>query len=218
MQTVESLLQSDAPIKWLFTGDSITHGLYYTMGFRDYVQLFEERIRSEAELGRHRDVVIRTAISGWLTRNLLEDIDWNVLQFDPQVVSIMIGMNDSHLEFEDFESNYNRILDIISEKTNAAVILHTPNPLIPGLEPDREVNLPSIVDTVRRLGEERELIVVDHWAEWTRAREENPDRTHFWMSDPVHPGPYGHRAMAKLLLQELGIWEDKSKCCGSVIF
>ena len=53
---------------------------------------FAERIRFE--LGRTMDVVITTAISGDNTRGPLAGFDWRVAQFDPDVVFVMIGMND----------------------------------------------------------------------------------------------------------------------------
>ena len=46
----------------MFTGDSITHGALHTMGWRSYPEHFAERVRWE--LGRMRDIVINTGISG----------------------------------------------------------------------------------------------------------------------------------------------------------
>lgn len=223
MECVKELLKSDASLKWVFAGDSITHGAYHTLGCRDYVQIFEERVRYEK--WRIKDAVIKTAVSGWITGILLENIDWNILQYDPDVVSIMIGMNDAAGVDEadmknrvaSFYGNYNKILDTISARTHAKVILHTPNPVIPGLDPMREPNLPSLVEQIKTIGKERDILVVDHFAEWNRAREENPIRTHSWMNDSIHPGAQGHRAFAKLLLNELDLWDDKSTCCGSLL-
>lgn len=223
MERIKELLKSDAPIKWVFAGDSITHGAYHTMGYRDYVQIFEECIRYER--WRIKDAVIRTAVSGWITGILLENIDWNVLQYDPDVVSIMIGMNDAcgvdeadcKKRVADFYGNYNKILDVIAERTHAQVILHTPNPVIPGLDALREPNLPGLVEQIKQLGQERNIPVVDHFAEWTRAREENPGRTFTWMNDTIHPGAQGHRAFARLLLKELDLWNEDTTCCGSLL-
>ena len=69
-------MAQDRPLKWLFYGDSITHGAVHTFGWRDYTQLFAERIR--AELGRNMDVVINTAISGHNTEHLIDSFDWRL--------------------------------------------------------------------------------------------------------------------------------------------
>lgn len=85
-------IEAARPIKWVFYGDSITHGRY-TRSVSGITQCsFAERIRFE--LGRTMDVVITTAISGDNTRGPLAGFDWRVAQFDPDVVFVMIGMND----------------------------------------------------------------------------------------------------------------------------
>ena len=62
MQRIHKLLSSPKPLKWLFYGDSITHGAFHTFGARDYTELFSERIRGE--MTRAQDIVIKTALSG----------------------------------------------------------------------------------------------------------------------------------------------------------
>ena len=89
-------------IRWVFTGDSITHGALHTAGWRDYVQLFEERIRWE--LKRKNDIVIKTATSGWTIYNIANDLESNVLIFSPKVVSISVGMNDCVLSAKGVKS------------------------------------------------------------------------------------------------------------------
>lgn len=77
---------------WLFTGDSITHGALHTRGWCSYPAHFAERVRWEM---RHlRDVVINTGIGGDRTPGLLADLDWRVLRFKPDVVSLTYGVND----------------------------------------------------------------------------------------------------------------------------
>ncbi len=83
LEQIKKRMQSSVPMKWLFTGDSITHGALHTWGYRDYTEHFSERLRYE--IGRPRDIVIKTGISGWtgqairnaLIRTLLdENPDW----------------------------------------------------------------------------------------------------------------------------------------------
>lgn len=218
MENVKRLLESTEPIKWLFTGDSITHGAYHTYGHRDYVQLFEERIRYEIK--RTRDVVIRTAVGGWTAEDIFNDIDWNVIQHQPDVVSLMVGINDANKGpsyFPTFKASISGILDAVASKTQAKIIVHTPNPTIPGMHENCEKNLPMIVEEIHRLASERGLPVVDNFAEFQRAWAEVPLKIGAWMNDPVHPGVYGHRVLARLLLRELGIWDDEALSCRCLI-
>lgn len=214
MEAISDLLKSEESIKWLFTGDSITHGALHTYGSRDYVQIFEERVRYE--LARGRDIVIKTGISGWRSQNLLDDIECNILQFKPQVVSIMVGMNDatSGCDYLDaFTANCNSLIDQIQTGTGAIIILHTTNPIAPGGDPSREPALPYINERIIAIGEQRDLAVIDHYAYWKRVWEQNPLRMLQWTDDPIHPNDFGHKAMAKLLFKGLGIWDDSSICC-----
>jgi len=209
MKSITELLKKmDEPLRWVFTGDSITHGALHTFGQRDYVQLFEERLRFE--MGRSRDVVIRTAISGWTAERILADVEWNILQFKPHVLSVMVGMNDPHLGSDHlriFEEKYRALLDAAQKTSSPALILHTPNPIMAGKDACREPALPAIAETIRRIAGDYGAILVDHFSEWPKMCRENPIRTHAWMSDPIHPNEYGHRAFARLLLQKLDMWD-----------
>ena len=92
MRRIRQLLTRDEPTKWVFTGDSITHGKMHTMGWRDYTELFSERVRFE--LGRSRDIVIKTGVGGGKISTIANDLEWKVVLFNPDCVSIMIGAND----------------------------------------------------------------------------------------------------------------------------
>jgi hypothetical protein len=62
MEKIKALIGGREPVRWVFSGDSITHGALHTFGLRDYTELFSERVRFE--MGRGLDVVMKTAISG----------------------------------------------------------------------------------------------------------------------------------------------------------
>lgn len=85
----EKIADKNKPITWVITGDSITHGAWYTEGGRSYTEHLAERVRGE--LLRFRDFVINTGVSGEVATGLLKDFDWRVLRFKPDVVSINLG-------------------------------------------------------------------------------------------------------------------------------
>lgn len=78
---------------WVFTGDSITHGVYHTHGMRSWVELVHERIRWE--LDRIRDIVVNTGVSGWTAGQVVADYVHLVQRFRPDVVSLSLGTNDA---------------------------------------------------------------------------------------------------------------------------
>ncbi|MCC7349636.1 MAG: SGNH/GDSL hydrolase family protein [Phycisphaerales bacterium] len=211
LEKIEALLSRPDPIKWLFTGDSITHGALHTFGWRDYTEHFSERIRYE--MARVRDVILKTAISGWRIKFILDDLQWNVLQYQPHVVSIAVGMNDCNDGpdgLESFQSQYLEVIDTIHKQTQAAVVVHTP-PRISALDTIRSQHLPSYVDAIRRIAQKSGALLIDDYEHWQAAEKRGV--LAYWLSDAIHPNECGHRAMAHLMLRKLNLWKDDSFVC-----
>jgi len=208
LQSIQQLLKSPDPIRWVFAGDSITHGALHTMGWRDYVELFGERVRWE--MGRMRDCVIKTACSGWRITNLRDDFEWSIAQHRPHVVSINVGMNDCVAGTAgrmDFEKTYLEVVNRIREKTSTLVLLHTPTRILP-LDASRAPYLADYACAVREVAAKTDCALVDNYADWEAFEANN------WMayllSDAIHPNECGHRLMNRSLLQILGIWDEKT--------
>ncbi len=211
MERIKKLIKGEKPLTWVFYGDSITHGSTHTFGWRDYTELFAERIRGE--LGRPMDIIIDSAISGNKTRDLLESFDWRLGRFNPDVVFLMIGMNDCSencpIDLQEFTENLKLLADKISQ-IGAITVLQTTCLIIPNHAPDREPYFSSYMEAIRNVSLEKSLPLVDHTSYWT----ENSDKLFFWMSNAFHPNEYGHRAFAKLIFQSLDIWDvENSNTC-----
>jgi lysophospholipase L1-like esterase len=211
MEAIKEMLKSEKPKKWLFYGDSITHGVVHTFGQRDYPELFEERIR--CELGRTMDVVINTAISGDTTTGLLESFDWRVAQFKPDCVFVMIGMNDcssvrENITRDVFEQNLLNLKEKI-DAIGSKLVLQTTCPIIPNTAPDREPYFDDFMDTIRKVAEQTHTPLIDHERHWKL----NDDKHFYWMSNAFHPNGYGHMVFAMLLFTELGIYDENAHCC-----
>ncbi len=211
MERVKKLLKSDKPLTWVFYGDSITHGSTHTFGWRDYTELFAERIRGE--LSRPMDMVIDSAISGNKTYDLLESFDWRVGRFSPDVVFVMIGMNDcsenSPINLDEFTNNLRKLADMI-ESLGAIAVMQTTCLIIPHHAPDREPFFFDYMEAIRKVSSEKQLPLIDHTAYW----QENSEKLFYWMSNAFHPNEMGHRVFAKLIFKSLGIWDsEKSNVC-----
>lgn len=211
MQRIQTILKSERPVKWLFYGDSITHGALHTFGWRDYTEHFTERVRFE--MGRSQDVIIKTAISGNTTKDLLRDFDWRVGQFRPHVVFIMIGMNDcatgSGVTPDDFRSNVRELCRRIGALDSALPVLQTTCPILPGTAANREPHIDAYMEIIREVAAAEKVPLVDHTRHW----KANMGSLYYWMSDAFHPNNFGHQVFSELLFKEMGIFDQKSMTC-----
>lgn len=209
---IKELLARKEPVMWVFTGDSITHGALHTKGWRSYSEHFAERVRWE--LKRMRDIVVNTGISGDRTEGLLADIDWRVLHLKPDVVSVMLGMNDCALGPVGRELFRKNLTGIVMKvlAVGAIPILNTPNTIFVKNDPKRQ-DLPAYAQVVRDVAGATKSVLVDHFAHWEAAK---PDQEALlkWLEDQsIHPNYFGHREMAKLIFQTLEIFDETSPTC-----
>ena len=209
--------KASEPWTWLFYGDSITHGALHTHGFRAFPEIFAERVRWEMRL--LYDVVINTAISGQTTVQLLDEsrFDWRVSRFAPNVVFILIGMNDivKLKSAEKFKSN---LLELVRRvrSIGSIPVLQTNGKILYVPENEKYVmryeNLAEYNQVVRQVAEEESIILVDHEAYWNRnICDEETLKLH--LGEAIHPGGLGHLAMAKVIFQTFNISDPESYCC-----
>ena len=217
VRLLKSRMESRDPIRWVFTGDSITQGAKHTHGMRSYPEIVAERVRWE--LGRVRDVVMNTAVSGNTTADLLADWEWRVAQFNPHVVSVMMGTNDcatsKNIPLPTFEENMIAVVQRVRER-GAIPILHVPTPIIVTQAPERRT-LSGYADAVKRIAERSKVICVDHRAHWQEAIRQKGESQVFadWLNDPLHPNGTGHQEMARSLFKQLQLFDEQAATCGA---
>ncbi|MBY5956945.1 SGNH/GDSL hydrolase family protein [Membranicola marinus] len=215
LEKIKALLERKKPNIWLFTGDSITHGAKHTHGYRSYPEVFQERIRWE--IGRVRDVIINTGISGNAASNILSDFEWRIQQFNPHVVSIMIGTNDCAREGmspDQFKKNVERLINRIRD-IGAIPVLHTPNVIILDKSPKRKT-LPNYIPALRSLAEEVDIVLIDNYQHWEEAMQRDSEKIVFknWLNDPLHPNQFGHQEIARVMFRKFGIFDPSAATCG----
>ncbi|MGI5176114.1 SGNH/GDSL hydrolase family protein [Dactylosporangium sp. CA-152071] len=190
---IRDLLAGDAPVTWVFAGDSIVQAARWTDGARGYAELFSECVRYER--GRSLDAVINTGVSGWRAADLAANLDRAVLRHAPDVTVIGVGTNDAKgTPVEDFFAVMVPIIDRL-RRAGSRVALQTP---VPGpIE-----GIPAYAEAIRALATEQGAALVDHYARWKPADPR-------WYGDPVHPNAEGHRVMALSLIGALGVPTDR---------
>jgi acyl-CoA thioesterase-1 len=212
VNAIRALLDRKEPVRWVFNGDSVTHGAAHTIGWRDYTELFSERVRWE--LGRSRDIVIKSAISGWTIHDLRDDLEWNTVQFNPDCVSLMFGLNDclqGSAGLDRFIATYVEVITLIRERVNAEVLIHTPNWMLTTDRAERIQWLPEYREAILTVADSTGVACIDHYPLWVKA-EPNGDM-HHWIAHGCHPNEYGHRMLAHTMFRAIGIWDRSSWTC-----
>jgi acyl-CoA thioesterase I len=213
-KTVKRLLDSDKPVTWMFAGESAASATDLAQGRRNFTDHFSDRIRTE--LARMLDVVINTGNTGETASSLLKNIEWRVLRFHPEVVSILIGRKDSErgpAGREPFRNSLEQIVEIVRE-SGAILVLHTPN-RIDAAKAGPLADLEYYVRILRDVAREYNLPLVDHWEHW-KQQKPSAEALRTWLAaDGVQPGVYGQREMAKLIFHRFEIFDPASPICNA---
>lgn len=212
LQRLRAALESERPLTWVLTGDSITHGLLHTQGARNYVDHLHELIRGD--MGRVQDVLINTAISGWRVVLLLEDFDRRVAMWRPDVVTLMIGTNDcsdagafpviSPARFAASVTEFVRR----GRAAGAIPVLQT-QPAIDVANAPERARIAEFAQAIRDVAAEEDVILIDQFAKFAKFAEFAElgagDVPHGLLDDPFHPGEAGHAALALEIAHVLGL-------------
>ena len=206
-------------MKILFQGDSITdcgrdRSDYHNLG-EGYPLFASEFIKQENPGTKFE--FINLGISGNQTADLVDRLQSDFIDINPDLVSIMIGINDTWHRAENrkwlgndvFEANYRKVLSEIKEKTSAKILMLEAF-LLP--VPDKEyfrVDLDPKIQIERKLAREFAdyFIPVDGLLAQTCIGKPSSH----WSDDGVHPNRNGAEFIGRLYadafnqMVELGI-------------
>ena len=156
---------------------------------------------------------LNRGVSGDRVVDLLERWERDCLALRPDVLSILIGVNETWRAFDAgdptpaqvFERQYRELL----ERTQAALPatrIALMEPFVLPFPPDREawrVDLDPKIQAVRRLARDFgcALVPLDGLFAEAAARREPA----FWAPDGVHPTPAGHGLIARAWLRAFGV-------------
>lgn len=195
---LHKLIRGRVPLRWLFIGDSITHGCVHTGNlkcFREYFSSFVKRMD-----GRERDLFFTTAVSGAVTDDCMRYFnDW-VEAPRSDIAFICFGMNDCYKKRVDqmaFRENLLRIVGYLREH-NAIAILQTPQST-----KGRDRALRPYLSVIRQVADAEKLMLIDVHDYWTLHKAQ----VRGMLSDAIHPNAYGHLQWTRLIAASLG-FED----------
>jgi lysophospholipase L1-like esterase len=205
--------------KLLFIGDSITdagrarpvgEGLFEAWG-KGYVSLVGGLL--DAACPQQRIRVVNMGTSGNTIRDLQARWQTDVLDLQPDWLSIMIGINDVWRQFDSPlqgeihvpPEEYARTLEQLLQRTLPTVrglLLMTPYFLEPNRADAMRAQMDHYGDVVRALAPRYEAILVDTQAAFDEVLKSLHPMALAW--DRVHPNTSGHMVLARAFLQAVG--------------
>ena len=201
-------------MKILFQGDSITDAERDRNDFHDMGQGYA-KFASAMIADSFPDAefeFINLGISGNRSDNLIERTESDIVDVQPDIISILLGVNDvwhrTHPEVlftvtdEQFEANYRAVLERIRNATSAKILMIEPFLLY---APDKEYmreELDRICAIVRKLAEEYADAFLPMSDAFAAALPTAPTPD-FYSADGVHPNANGAAFLAEHYLHAI---------------
>jgi lysophospholipase L1-like esterase len=199
--------------KILFIGDSITdcdrrgYAAPLGDGYVRFVHDFLTARYPELKLS-----VVNRGMSGDTVRNLAARWQRDVIDEEPDWLSVGIGINDVWRSFGDstneavpineYEATLSRLLDWTTRSTRAKLILLEPYMIEPNRSQPMRRQMDLYGEVVRRIAAERGAILVPAQAAFDEALRHS--RPSDWSPDKVHPNGPGHAVIALAFLRAVG--------------
>ena len=188
-------LEAGADVTIVAYGDSITAGFAVRRGFPSFwKQMLEEKY---PEAGVE---IINSGISGDTTLDGLSRLDWAVLSYEPDLVTINFGINDCvlGLGLEEFEMNLVEMVRRIRAGPGSEVLLLT-SQLLETPPYDRLVL--DYYQAIERVAREMDVGFVDVHGAWMRRVEQGTPLSSLILPGLDHPNEAGYRIIAEELMR-----------------
>ncbi len=165
-------------------------------------------------------VFMNRGVSGNTLYDLQRRWQQDALNLQPDVVSILVGINDANRFLRDttqaipnyiqWEQTYRQLLaQLRAVNPDVVIILGTPFVAkvgrIGGNEnyPQLEAIVHRLAQIVRKIAEEEHTLLISYDTMFTQLQGNAP-RPDYWIWDGIHPTTAGHRRMADLWIQQVG--------------
>ena len=195
-------------MKILFQGDSITDAGRDRRNYHDLGPGYP-KYAAEALREAYPDVdfeFINFGISGNRTCQLFDRLYEDAIAFQPDVISILIGINDiwhrysaSRIATTDLqiETNYRAILERLKKETNAKIVILAPYLLDADMDADLRADLARLLPIVRKLADEYADVYIPLDTLFDEAMKTQPEPL-YYSGDGVHPNPNGAAFIGRL--------------------
>ena len=187
-------IESGADATIVCFGDSITAGYAVRRGFPSFLleSLRQRFPDSKIEM-------INSGISGDTSQDGLSRLDWAVLSYEPDLVTINFGINDCvlGLSLEEFEMNLVEMVRRIRAGPDSEILLLSSQPLE---SPPYDQRVLDYYQTVERVAKEMNVGFVDVYGAWMKRVQAGMPLDSLILPGLDHPNEAGYRIIAEELM------------------
>lgn len=187
-------LESGADATIVCFGDSITAGYAVRRGFPSFLleSLRQRFPDSKIEM-------INSGISGDTSQDGLGRLDWAVLSYEPDLVTINFGINDCVLGLsrEEFEMNLVEMVRRIRAGPDSEILLLSSQPLE---SPPYDQRVLDYYQTVETVAKEMNVGFVDVYGAWMKRVRAGMPLDSLILPGLDHPNEAGYRIIAEELM------------------
>ena len=187
-------LESGADATIVCFGDSITAGYAVRRGFPSFLleSLRQRFPDSKIEM-------INSGISGDTSQDGLSRLDWAVLSYEPDLVTINFGINDCvlGLSLEEYEMNLVEMVRRIRAGPDSEILLLSSQPLE---SPPYDQRVLDYYQTVETVAKEMNVGFVDVYGAWMKRVRVGMPLDSLILPGLDHPNEAGYRIIAEELM------------------
>lgn len=176
-------------------GDSITAGFAVRRGFPSFWREMLQNKYPKAKIE-----LVNSGISGDTTLDGLARLDWSVLSYEPDLVTINFGINDCvlSLDLAEFEENFVEMVRRIRSGPVSEVLLLSSQPLE---TPPYDKWVQDYYQAVERVALEMDVGFVDVFGAWMERVNQGTPLSSLILSGLDHPNEAGYRIIAEELMK-----------------
>lgn len=188
-------LQDGCGVTIVVFGDSITAGYAVRRGFPSFWKEMLERRYPDARIE-----IINSGISGETSMDGLARLDWSVLSYEPDLVTINFGINDCvlGLGLEEFEMNFVEMIRRIRAGPGSEILLLSSQPLE---TPPYDRMVLDYYQAIERVARELEVGFLDVYGAWMERVRQGTPLASLILPGLDHPNEAGYRIIAEELMK-----------------
>lgn len=176
-------------------GDSITAGFAVRRGFPSFwrEQLQQKFREAKVEM-------INSGISGDTSCDGLARLDWSVLSYEPDLVTINFGINDSvfDIDVDEFKENLTKMIRRIRAGPGSEILLLSSQPLE---TPPYDRIVQNYYRAVEDVAKQMDVGFVDVYGAWMERVRQGTPLSSLIIPGLDHPNEAGYRIIAEELMK-----------------